>query len=92
MSKQEDFRRCEKPLEKMREIDNEASVSEEAKIKRKFNGNQKCITLSNIQPSSLIFLFQANCHHQIVFAKFSFKNLFSLPQLLVSLASFLCPE
>ena len=45
MSNQEDFRRLEKPLEKTREIDNEARISEKAEIKRKFNRNQKRITL-----------------------------------------------
>ena len=40
MSKQEDFHRPEKP----REIDNEARISEEAEMKRKFNKNQKSIT------------------------------------------------
>ena len=44
MSKQEDLHRPEKPLEKMREIDNEARISKEAKIKRTFNRNQKRIT------------------------------------------------
>ena len=37
MSKQEDFHRPEK----MREIDNKARISKEAKMKRKFNRNQK---------------------------------------------------
>ena len=45
MSKQEDFRLPEKRLEKTREIDNEARVSKKAKMKRKFNRNQKRITL-----------------------------------------------
>ena len=45
MSKQEDFRRPEKRLEKPQEIDNEARISKNAKIKRKFNRNQKRITL-----------------------------------------------
>ena len=44
MSKQEDFHRPEKPLEKMREIDNEAKFSKEVEMKRKFNRNQKRIT------------------------------------------------
>ena len=44
MSKQEDFGWPEKPYEKMQEIDNEARISKKAKIKRKFNGNQKRIT------------------------------------------------
>ena len=45
MPKQEDFRRPEKPLEKTREIDNEARISKKAEIQRKFNRNQKRITL-----------------------------------------------
>ena len=45
MSKQEGFHRPEKPLEKTREIDNEARISREAEMKRKFNRNQKHITL-----------------------------------------------
>ena len=45
MSKQEDFHRPEKLLENMREIDNEARISKKAKMKRKFNRNQKCIAL-----------------------------------------------
>ena len=44
MSKQEDFYRSKKPLEKTREIDNEARISKEAEMKRKFNRNQKRIT------------------------------------------------
>ena len=56
MSKQEDFGRPEKPLEKTREIDNEARISKKAEMKRKFNRNQKGITLWDIQLSSLIFL------------------------------------
>ena len=60
MSNQEDFRRLEKPLEKTREIDNEARISEKAEIKRKFNRNQKRITLWDIQLSSLIFLIEQN--------------------------------
>ena len=43
MSKQ-DFHRSEKLLEKTREIDNEARISKEAEMKRKFNRNQKRIT------------------------------------------------
>ena len=39
MSKQEDFDRPEKSLEKTREIDNEARISKEAEVKRKFNRN-----------------------------------------------------
>ena len=53
MSKQGDFHRPEKPLEKTREIDKEARISKKAKIKRKFNRNQKRITPRDIQLSSL---------------------------------------
>ena len=45
MPHQEDFVRPEKPIEKTREIDNEARISQKAKMKRKFNINQKRITL-----------------------------------------------
>ena len=45
MSKQEDFARPEKLLEKTRKIDNEARISKKAKMKRKINRNQKQITL-----------------------------------------------
>ena len=45
MSKQEDFGQPEQPLEKTREIDDEARISKKAKMKRKFNRNQKRITL-----------------------------------------------
>ena len=45
MSKQEDFLRPEKPLEKTREIDNEARISKKPEMKRKFNRNQKQITM-----------------------------------------------
>ena len=45
MSKQEDFGRPEKLLEKTRETDNEARISKKAGMKRKFNRNQKQITL-----------------------------------------------
>ena len=44
MSK-EGFRRPEKPLEKTREIDNEARIFKKAEVKRKFSRNQKRITL-----------------------------------------------
>ena len=57
MSKHEDFCRPEKPLEETREIDNKAAISEKAETKRKFNRNQKRITLWDIQLSSLTFLF-----------------------------------
>ena len=49
MSNQEDFRRPEMPLEKTREIDNEARISKKAEMKRKFNRNQKRITPRDIQ-------------------------------------------
>ena len=45
MSKQEDICLAEKSLEKTREIDNEARISKKPEMKRKFNGNQKRITL-----------------------------------------------
>ena len=45
MSKQGDFGRPEKPLEKMREIDNEGRISKKTEMKRKFNRNQKRIIL-----------------------------------------------
>ena len=45
MSKQEGFRRREKSLEKMREIDNETRISKKVEMKRKFQRNQKHITL-----------------------------------------------
>ena len=45
MSKQKDFRRPEKPLEKMREIDKKARISVNAEMKNKFNRNQKQLTL-----------------------------------------------
>ena len=44
MSKQEDFHRPEKLLEKTREIDSDARISKATELKRKFNRNQKCIT------------------------------------------------
>ena len=43
MSKQKDFHRSEKPLEKTREIDHETRISKEAEMKRKFNKNLKRI-------------------------------------------------
>ena len=45
MSNQEDFRRPEKPLEKTREIDDEARISKKVEMKRSFNRNQKRIIL-----------------------------------------------
>ena len=59
MSKQEDFGRPEKPLEKTREIDNEARISKKAEMKRKFSRNQKRITLWDIQLSSLILMIKS---------------------------------
>ena len=56
MPKQEDFGRPEKPFEKTREIDNKAGISKKAEMKRKFNRNQKRITLWDIQLSSLTSL------------------------------------
>ena len=44
MSKQEDFHRPEKLLQKTWEIDNEARISKKAEMKRKFNRNQKRTT------------------------------------------------
>ena len=44
MSKQDDFHRPEKLLEKTREINNEARISEKAEMERKFNRNQKRMT------------------------------------------------
>ena len=44
ISEQEDFHRSEIPIDKTREIDNEARISKKAEMKRKFNRNQKCIT------------------------------------------------
>ena len=41
----QNFRRPEKPLEKTQEIDNEARISKKAEMKKKFNRNQKRITL-----------------------------------------------
>ena len=71
MSKQEEFHRPEKPLEKSREIDNEARISKEAEMKRKFNRNQKRITLSDIQLSSLTFLFKSNKKYFVEIVKIS---------------------
>ena len=56
MSKQEDFRRPEKLLEETREIDDEARISKKAEMKRKFNRNQKRVTLWDNQLSSLTSL------------------------------------
>ena len=53
---QENFHRPEIPLGKTREIDYEARISKKAKMKRKFNRNQKNINPSDIQLSCLISL------------------------------------
>ena len=45
MSKQEDFGRLEKSLEKTREIDSKARISKKVEMKRKFNRNQNRVTL-----------------------------------------------
>ena len=45
MSKQEEFSRPEKQLEKTRKIDNETRISKKAEMKEKFKINQKSITL-----------------------------------------------
>ena len=45
MSRQEDFGWPENPLEKTRKIDSEARISKKAEMKRKFNRNQKRITV-----------------------------------------------
>ena len=44
MSKQEHFHGPEKPFEKTQEIDNEARISKEAKMKKKISRNQNRIT------------------------------------------------
>ena len=58
MSKQDDFLRPQKPLEKTEEIDNETRISKKAEMKKKkkFNRNQKRITVWDIQLSSLTYL------------------------------------
>ena len=40
----------------MQEIDNRSRISEEVEMKRKFNRNQRCISLLDIELSSLTFL------------------------------------
>ena len=56
ISEQEDFHRPEIALEKTREIDNEARRSKKARMKRKFNVNQKHITSRDIRLSCLTSL------------------------------------
>ena len=48
------------PLEKPREIDNEARILKKAEMKRKFNRNQKRISPWDIQLSSLTSLIKQN--------------------------------
>ena len=85
MSKQEDFRRPEKPLEKTREIDNEARISKKAEMKRKPNRNQKRITLRGIQLSSLTFLvLQFFCNILMTFLMMLSVALISLLMILLS--------
>ena len=87
MPNQEDFRRPEKPLEKTREIDNEARISKKAKIQRKFNRNQKRITLGDIQLSSIIFLIKPPMLVQLKVTQNEKKNMLKL----YSLSSFIHP-
>ena len=56
ISEQEDFHRSEIPLEKTREIYNEARISKKTEMKIKFNRNQKHITPSDTQLCSLTSL------------------------------------
>ena len=81
---QEDFHRPEIPLEKTREIDNETRISKKAKIKRKFNRNQKHIIPWDIQLSCLTSLSKLNekgisnidyAHAQKVWKVFEVKSL-----------------
>ena len=66
----QDFHRLEIPLGKTREIDNEARISKKAKMKRKFNRNQKRITPLDIQLSSLTsFVAPTGLEFQITGAK-----------------------
>ena len=58
ISEREDSHQPEIPLEKTREIDNEARISKKVEMKRKFNKNQKRITPLDIQLSSLISLIK----------------------------------
>ena len=55
MSKQENFHRPEKPLEKTQETDNEARISKRAEMKEKFKRNQKRITPRGMYLSCQIF-------------------------------------
>ena len=57
MSKQKDFGRPEKPLEKTREIHNEARISKKAEMKRKFNMRHPA-KLFNILAMTLELLYQ----------------------------------
>ena len=60
MSKQENFHRPEKSLEKTQETDNEARISKRAEIKEKFKRNQKRITPRGMYLSCQIFLVRQN--------------------------------
>ena len=77
MSKQEDLRRPEKPLEKTQEIDNEARISKKAELERKLNTDQERITLQDIQ----LFNILAKCNSIAIFREsleYSFHH-FLLP-------------
>ena len=56
MSKQEDFGRPEKPLEKTREIDNEARISKKAENAKNIQLKSEADNSVRDQLSSLIFL------------------------------------
>ena len=66
MANQEDFHRPEQPLENTWEIDNKARISKKAKMKGKFNRNQKCITLWDITKLSNILDVINHTAHYIV--------------------------
>ena len=74
ISKQENFHRSEKPLEKTQEIDNEARISKKAKMKREFNRNQKRTIPWDIQISSLIFLIQVKTRIYIASSCFKLRE------------------
>ena len=71
MSKQEDFHRSKKRLEKRLGIDSGARISKKAEMKRKFNSNQKRITPCDIKLSSPTFLLLDN----IIIMSYSLKYL-----------------
>ena len=60
ISEQEDFHQPEIPLGKTQKIDNAARISKKAEMKKKFNRNQKRITLYDIQLNSLTSLMKSN--------------------------------